>query len=334
MTLTVLAALAEMESATKSERVLAWQERRLQSGATPTGPRPYGYRRERNELHIVEKEAKVIRQAAAAVLKGQPLRAIARDLEEAGVLGKNGTPISRPALRQILLAPTIAACREVEPGVYIRSSKEWKPGVYVSSNEWKPILTRKCWDAVRAVLTDPDRRSGPGSRRRWLLSGILQCGRCADGTTMVTKPHVTGPRYSCGACHLSIEVARTDEVVVGDLLALLDHKTWRALRQGRAVVTDTAEFETAMAALTERFLSGDLGGVALGRLADELRAQQEESAAPPPPLPDVADLGKAWPKLTLEQRRLVLSAATESLTIRPASRGVGFDESRIVWVSV
>ena len=57
MTLSVLAALAEMESSTKSERSLAWQEHRRNSGATPTGPRPFGYRREHNKLHVDEGEA-------------------------------------------------------------------------------------------------------------------------------------------------------------------------------------------------------------------------------------------------------------------------------------
>ena len=36
--------------------------------------------------------------------------------------------------------------------------------------------------------------------------------------------HKSGPRYGCPECHLSIEVARTDETVEGDLLALLSYE--------------------------------------------------------------------------------------------------------------
>jgi hypothetical protein len=319
MTLTVLAALAEMESATKSERVQAWQDHRRANGATPTGPRPFGYERERNELHIVEAEAAIVREAADRVLKQESLRSIQRDLEQRGVVGKNGTAISHRALRAILLGPTIAACREVDD-------------VFVRSDDWKPILTRAKWDKVRALLTDPTRRTTPGNRRRWLLSGIACCGN--GHGPMGIKPHSAGPRYFCLECSLSIEAKRCDAIVQRDLLGMLDPKAWRRLRQGRPTVVDVGGFETAMQALTARFVAGDIDAAHLGELADQLRRQQEGASTPPPPLPDVPNLTKAWPKLTREQKRLVLSAATESLTIKPWTPSPKFDETRIVWVPV
>jgi hypothetical protein len=87
----------------------------------------------------------------------------------------------------------------------------------------------------------------------------------------------------------------------------------------------------------ERFQAGDIDGAELGRLADELRRQQEVSERSVPTLPDVPDITKAWVKLTLEQKRLVIGAATESLTIQPCAakgRMPGFDERRIAWVPV
>ena len=152
---------------------------------------------------------------------------------------------------------------------------------------------------------------------------------------MAARGHNDGPRYFCPECHLSIEVARTDELVCEELLALLDAKTWRRLRQGRpAVGTDDSGFEEAMTALTQRFVAGDIDAVQLGELAEALRRQHEVTAAPPPPLPDVANLRTAWPTLDLTQRRLVLSAATESLTIMPSKPSNRFDKSRVRWVPV
>jgi hypothetical protein len=69
----------------------------------------------------------------------------------------------------------------------------------------------------------------------------------------------------------------------------------------------------------------------MDRLADALR--REAAASPPPSLPDVDDVAKAWPKLDLDARRLVLTAATESLTILPSQGVYGFDDTRIEWVS-
>jgi DNA invertase Pin-like site-specific DNA recombinase len=333
LVVTVIGAIAEMESSIKRERVLSWQEHRRDTGQTPTGPRPFGYQRggddNPNVLTIDTAEAAIIRECADRVLRHESLNSIVADLKQRGVKGKNGTPLTHRALRAILLGPTIAACREVD-------------GVFVPSTEWKPILTRRKWDKLRTYLTDPARRTTPTNRRRWLLSGIATCGRCVGDDEqpirMSTKSHQTGPRYFCPSCHLSVEAERADDLVQQDLLSLLDPKAWRRLRQGRAIPNGTAAngFEQAIDVLTARFKAGDIDSVEWMRLADELQRQQEVVASPPPQLPDVPDLGKAWPKLTIERRRLVLIAATESLTIKPWEPGrvPGFDERRIKWVPV
>ena len=84
MMVTMLSGLAEMESATKSERTQAWHGHRRANGSTPTGPRPYGYKRERNELHIVKAEATVIRKAASKIIGGASLRGVVADINATG----------------------------------------------------------------------------------------------------------------------------------------------------------------------------------------------------------------------------------------------------------
>jgi hypothetical protein len=97
---------------------------------------------------------------------------------------------------------------------------------------------------------------------------------------------------------------------------------------------DAAAFADAMAALSARFVAGDIDAGELGELAEGLRRQQE-TTAPVVALPDVANLERAWPSLDITQRRVVLAAATESLTVKAATPGVGrYDESRVTWVPV
>jgi DNA invertase Pin-like site-specific DNA recombinase len=326
--MTVLAALAEMESATKSERVQVWQDQRLEKLLTPTGPRPYGYRREKNQLLIDEHEAAAIKLAASAVLAHKSLGQIIRDLTDAGYMKDEdeGRPFNRRGLRAVLTNPTIAGLRRVDGG-------------FVASSMWEPILDRDTWDDVQKVLLDPARHSGPGNARRWLLSGIARCGRPGCGAGMMAKSHKAGPRYSCPVCHLSIEAARTDEVVVGDVLDLLDPATWRQLRAGRpspAAVDDTG-YDDAMTGLVEQFNAGDIDAVELAAEADKLRRLRDEALVTelPPELPDVDDVRKAWPKMSLAQRRLVVAGATASLTIAPWKPGtVGYDDSRVSFVPV
>ena len=307
MTLTVLAALAQMESDTKRDRTQAWQDHRRVNGKPPTGPRPFGYQRggkdNPNVLTIDKAEAVVIRRAAKQVLAGKSFRSVVRALAADGVVGRNGKPMTGRTLQGILLGPTIAACRETSDGVFVEST------------EWKPILERARWEAVRAVLTDPARRSSPSNARKWLLSGIVRCSRCLDAGAdgwMRSMPHRAGTRYACPKCSVSIEAARTEEIVVGDLLGLLDRPAWRRMRQGQPTSVNTAVLEKSMDELRDQFMAGDLDETEFATLAGALRRRHEVASTPPPPLPDVPDLAKAWPKLSLEQRRLVISAATES----------------------
>jgi site-specific DNA recombinase len=328
MTLTMLAGLARMESATKSERIEAWHEGRTAAGRPPTGPRPLGYERQRNRLVIDKAEAAVIRKAARQLLAGKSLRSIVGDLAAAGVVGTRGTAISQRGLRKVLLSPTTAACREVSEGVFVESS------------EWKPILDRQTWEEVRKVLLDPARRSNHSTGRRHLLAGIIRCSRCLDtdsGGWMRSMSGRNGVRYACPKCYLSIDAGQTEDVVQRDLLAMLDPKTWRRLRQGRPIATvrNGAATEKALEELSARFMAGDIDATEFADLADALRRQYEVDSAPPRPLPNVVDVAKAWPRFTLEQRRLILMAATESLTIEPwTPTGGVFDESRIVWTPV
>jgi DNA invertase Pin-like site-specific DNA recombinase len=331
--LTVLSGLAEMESATKSERLKAWQEYRGTSGAVPTGPRPFGYRREHNKLLIDKDEADILRSAADRVLAGDALRAIARDLAGRGVTGTNGAPIDRTKLRQMLLSPTITACRVVGGTRTNRGDRKRGTGTLVQSDLWEPILDRATWDKVGAVLTDPSRRTGTSNARRWLVSGIATCGRCEGDVRMVVGGHKAGPRYFCPKCTLATGAARTDELLEDALLAMLDAKTWRRLRKGQPITVESDGFDMAMRELSDRFVAGDIDAVQLADYAEALR-QQFEVTEPPPSLPDVTDLRKAWPKLDVDQRRLVFMTATESLKILPWQHKNRFDEERIVWVPV
>ena len=95
------------------------------------------------------------------------------------------------------------------------------------SAPWEPILSRDVWDAVRALLTDPSRRTSPGNTPRWLGSGLYRCGHpdCIDADPPVTmRVGVTGgrghrqPSYGCSVHRHLTRAAHTLDDYVGRVL--------------------------------------------------------------------------------------------------------------------
>jgi DNA invertase Pin-like site-specific DNA recombinase len=320
--MTMVAALAQLESAQKSDRTAAWNDYRRTTGAVPAGPRPFGYQRtEKNVLVVDKAEAAQIRKAAAAVLAGESLRSITARLNEAGFRhAKDGPPMSRVGLKRILISPTTAALREVD-------------GAFVPSDAWKPILDRTTWNEVRAVLTHDGRRTNHANAnsRRWVLAGLLKCGMPDCGLAMNKKGHNNGPRYACPTHHLSIPAEPTDEMVAGTVLGSLDLRAWRRLQaRGRRHV-DTTEIEDRLADLARRVADHELTEAEWEIRRAGLLRDLEDAAAEPVALPDVDDPRKAWPDLDVDAKRLILTALLPGpVTILPATPGLArFDDTRI-----
>jgi hypothetical protein len=317
--MTMLGLLGELESTIKSERTGAWQDHRRTVGAVPTGPTPYGYRREPNQLIVVPEQADNIRGAAAALLDGASLYSIIAEWN-----GQGGRQFTRRALTHIVTSATTAGLREVDDGVF------------VASDAWEPILDRDTWEQVRALF---DGRKGtmPGPRRRWLLSGLLRCGRPdADtgepcGTPMRAHPDRRHPRYRCPACDVSISANDTNEVIERGLLDALDPKAWKRLRRRGGQPADTAALEERLAQLAEMVAAHEITEAEWEIRRTGIIRDLADAAAEPVALPDVDDVRKAWPELDLDARRLVVAAVFPRIVINRGVPGRNtFDETRIV----
>lgn len=312
---TIVAALAELESAIKSERTSVWQEHRRENGAVPTGPRPCGYQRKHNTLVVDRGEAKAIRKAATELLDGGSLKAAVRMFNAAG--GRSdGRQISLRGLTLVLTSPTIAALRPVE-GTVSQWQKDGRKGVLIAASGWKPILDRETWEKVVAILNDPARRSSPGNGRRHLLSGLLECGVC--GKPMRTKTHPRGPRYQCPTGHNGIPIADTDRVVQALIFDRVDLVAWRRMRSRGTRRVDTAELERQLSELTAMKERDELYFDEWKQMRADIISRLESAAAEPVPLPKVDDPVKAWPSLDVEARRLIVTAFLPELVVAPAN---------------
>jgi site-specific DNA recombinase len=125
----------------------------------------------------IPEEAAEIRWAAEQLLAGASLRELAADLRGRKVLTSTGKQWTAGTLRDVMLRPRNAGlskyCGEIVEGVMIEGVDEDHP----------PILERSTWEAVVALLTNPQRQTTTGPAPRWLGSGLYLCGHpdCVNG---------------------------------------------------------------------------------------------------------------------------------------------------------
>ena len=214
----MLFAMATNESENISIRVKAKLDSMAKDGRWLGRRRPFGYRildaEQRRELGVDlvadPDEAAAVREAADRILRGDGLRTIANDFAARGIKTVPGGEFTPARVRTFLLSP-------------------WTVGEYVHNGEvvdarWEPLLDKATWLRVGAVLRDPARRVQSGTRRKYLLIGLLFCGVC--GARMGSHPISRGvPGYAClrkrGCGKVRVVGAPLDTMVIDAALRFL-----------------------------------------------------------------------------------------------------------------
>lgn len=239
-------------------------------------------------------------------------------------------------LRSLMLNPRYAGRR-------IYNGEDTGPG------DWPAILDRATFDALTIKLTDPRRRTAPDDvNAKYLLSGILTCGKC--GAKMFAAPTkyrgTTRMTYRChGGYCMGRGLEDVDAVVTETTVARLsmpDAAT--ALRQDgdaevlRARAVDLRERRDALAALLADGLMSptavrEQSGKITRELTDlEVRMDRASGADPVAVIAAAEDVREAWNRATVGTRRKVIRALMD-VTVLPAGKGVRFspEHVRIEW---
>jgi site-specific DNA recombinase len=343
LTARMLGSLARYESDHKSERILRKHEEIAANGrVSGGGSRPYGY--EADKLTVRAAEAAVVRECAKRLLAGEPVRSIARDLNEREVASASGGAWSPQSLRRMLASPRI-------------SGQRVHRGEIVAKAVWPGIVSSQDGAKIRSLLANPERRTNK-TARRYLLGGLLVCSHC--GERLVARPRSGGKRRyacakgpgfaGCGKTYITAdEVERfvTEAVLVRLDSAALQRTLERRQRKAPDAQRWLSELEQAQAQQVE--LAAAYGNREISM--DELRAARR-------PIEDrvttarkqLAKLSRSsvldryvgngdglraeWDSLDLSQQHAIVAAVIDSVVVGPARRGYNrFDESRLtpVW---
>jgi DNA invertase Pin-like site-specific DNA recombinase len=338
----ILGAVSRKESDDKSRRIRRKAEEIALSGRVGGGgTRPYGF--EPDRVTIQESEAAVIRECVARFLAGEAIRSICNDLNERGVATVAGGAWKTQTLTRLLGSPRISGQREHR-------------GEIVADAEWPAIVSPADTARVRAILSDPSRRTNR-TARRYLLVRLLRCGLC--GETLVSRPTSGGVRrYICargtnfsGCGHTFIQAGTLELFIVEAVLYRLDTPELAAAltRSASDPVADRcqAELVEAQAHLDE--LARAYGERSIG-LSEWLIAREPIEARVTSAKKQLARLSRvsaldghvghgstlrdAWPGLPLTRQRAIVAAVLDHAVIGPGRRGYNrFEPDRVtpVW---
>lgn len=254
----VMVAVANKSSRDTTRRVSAQHHRDAAEGKYRGGRRRYGWEQDGVTPRIFEQE--IIRWAAESVLAGVSLRYLVRHLTGHHVPTVTGAQWSTTTLRDILLRPSNA-------GLSVWTDPETKKR-HEYEAQWAPVIPVDQWRAVVSVLTDPERRTTPGNKPRWLGSLLYRCGACeaagraqADARghsyVIVSGGRADNPAYQCqaasrGVSHLRRAVHPADDFVTRVITGRLARPDAVSLlpQDGRPG-TDVAALRKEAAALRE-----------------------------------------------------------------------------------
>jgi site-specific DNA recombinase len=334
---------ARYESELKSERVIAARIQAAKRGAFHGGRRPYGY--EADGVTVRPAEAAEIRTMVDAVVSGQSLRSVVRDLNARKVPTARGAGRwLHKTVREMLMRPRIAGLCEYK-------------GQVAGKAAWDAIVDETAWRTVVSILSNPARATADGSRLgrgvSWLGTGLYICGVCDQRTLKVgaSSSHSPSRAYRCKNSgveddrpHVSRVAVALDDYVEGLVIDYLSKPGRVEKILARDDSVDAAKLRRELVGVESRkdelavlFADGavDAGqfAVASKRLTEQGKTLAAKLAtvgyrSPLEPLAH-GDISALWSGLTLAQKRAVLKT-TVDITVESLRgsrrRGEGIDK--------
>lgn len=257
------------ENEVKAERQEREALQRAERGLPPGGRRAFGYR----GTEVVEAEAQAVKAAYAQLLSGATLSKIARDMNAAGHKTTVGGPWTINGVRSMLLNPRYAGHRTYRGQIH-------GPGA------WAALVDETTFEAVRAMLTDPDRNVSRNNALTWLGTGLYRCGRCPGQTVISTYRGIKGRGtqrrvYRCPECYMTRVADPIDKWVtafVGELLSRSERLAERLARRedGPDVEALSAEAKAIRVRLDALADNLDIDEADLARRSRKLRERLAE----------------------------------------------------------
>jgi len=322
-----------------SERTKAAHRQKALRGLPKiAGNRPFGYTRDGSALE--PEEARAIREAVDLVLAGGSITQVRRQWEKAGLKPTGGGEWKHGTLKRSILGWRVAGVRTYHGEPVLNSD-----GTYVMG-EWPPIITLE--ERAKGLEVIASRVRERKRQGRWLLSGLLRCGKC--GGRLYGRLNGSNPEkdvYSCNGAenHLAIVARRLEQHVEYEVMAYaLNRAAYGVETEVVSAPPDQWPGEERLQSINEQiqslmdaFKNEQLSGDVVFPEVDELDKQRRtlrheretfyaEQLAQPRRISTTEEvrefvLNKAT--LPFEERQLMLTQELEHVVVMPGRRGGG-----------
>lgn len=338
LVLRMLSAVAANESATKSRRIRRKMDEVAASGMPHGGyRRPFGF--EDDKITHRPDEAEVIRTLVGRYIAGESFRSMATWLEAENIRTVDGGPWLSGTLRLLLSSARIAGLRRHR-------------GQVIGPAAWEPIISEG--DRAKVLARMAERAAtGRRSPRRYLLSGLLRCGRC--GGVLFSAARQDTRRYVClsgpdhrGCGRITIVAPPVEQLIADAVLYRLDTPELADALAGRAAADEIAaavseqlagdrvQLDELAALYSEKAITAREWMAARNPIESRIRDAERrlERATRSEALAGLPGNGEAlrdqWAGLNLVRQHAIVAAVLDHAVIAPGTAGAtGLDPARV-----
>jgi site-specific DNA recombinase len=336
----VAVAFANQASEDTRERVKRQKQQARDEGKPNGGPRAFGW----EDTTVPDPfESACLDQAVSDLMAGVSLAEVARRWNRDGVPQPQTGRANWNAdiVRQVVSNPRNAGL--VGHRVERRESsgrRFYSRPVVIGPAKWPAIIERERWERLQALLAQrsatlhiPRRRSlltglvscsvcgatmvrtgaragsGGGTRKAWRCPSVRGCGRISIDATGLEQLLVEATIQRADTPRLAAMLRQQQEPGEGDLVAELDRLN---------AILETQAEQLAEGRLTPDDYQRSAAAIGKRRSAVAARSARATSRSVLAPFAGRSGaLRAAWPDLTLEQRRAVISAALGRVAVLP-----------------
>lgn len=341
---TMIAAMAQWEREEIAARVAASVPVRAKMGKPLGGAAPFGYQWKDGKLTPDAKEAPVRKLLYELFREHRRMKTVARLLNDKGYRTRNGSAFSDTTVARLIQDPTAKGIRRANYTSTTNNKKAWKvkPESEWILHEVEAIVSEELWAECNAVL---DGRKGTGKRAAkpavHLFAGVAYC---TCGGKMYVPSNT--PKYICKACRNKIPIIDLEAVFHEQLknfffsseeLAAHLKQVDGAIKEKDELLTVLSKERAKLAGTIEKlhdlYQSGAIDKAGFGAKYHPLAERQRQLDAEIPKnqaeldvlkiahlsqeeiVAEARDLYTRWPTLPVEERRRIVEAITERITI-------------------